>query len=200
MRNPIKLARRLGRKVSKASGLHPSQRFILLCHQRSGSNMFASMLDRHPAVKVYGQLYKNDPTFQGAIHQMGVPAFSGQLFDDLPASRERFDYLEDHPLEREYRNVRPFTETFFRRFGQRTLATRLGIKFHGGTLYRDEINSIFFDGQYKVILQYRKNLLAAAVSWYQARELNQWMRRTGDTVDQPPAQHGRGHPGLVRRQ
>ena len=183
MRNPLKLARRLGKKAGKASGLLPSRRFILLCHQRSGSNMFASMLDRHPAVRVYGQLYKDDPNFQSLIHRMGVPPFSGQLFDDQRASRERFDYLEDHPTEREYRNVRPFTETFFRRFDRHTPATRLGIKFHGGTLYRDEIRSIFFNGEYQVILQYRQNFLAAAVSWYQARELNQWMRRTGDTVE-----------------
>lgn len=186
MRNPLKIARRLGKRAGKASGLLPSRRFILLCHQRSGSNMFASMLDRHPAVEVYGQLYKDDPAFQAAVHRMGVPAFSGQLFDDQRESRERFDYLEDHPNEREYRNVLPFTETFFRRFDQNTLATRLGIKFHGGTLYQDEIGSVFFSGQYQVILQYRKNFLAAAVSWYQARELNQWMRRNGDQVEQPP--------------
>ena len=186
MRNPLKFARKLSKKVGKTSGLLPTQRFVLLCHQRSGSNMFASMLDRHPAVDVFGQLYKNDPGFQEAVRRLGVPAFSGKLFDDQLASRERFDYLEGHPMEREYRNVKPFTETFFRQFDKSTLATRLGIKLHGGTLYQDEIRSIFFNGQYKVILQYRKNFLAAAVSWYQARELNQWMRRTHDQVEKQP--------------
>lgn len=162
-----------------------TQRFVIMCHQRSGSNMFTSMLAQHPEVKFYGQLFKDDPIYRQKIERMGIMPFSGTLFDDEMESRNRFDYLEDHPTERETRNTAEFVEDCFQKFDQHTQGTCIGVKFHGGTLFREEIESVFLDGDYKVILLRRENLLVAAISWYQARELDQWRRDAKDKVAKP---------------
>ncbi|GAA0871250.1 hypothetical protein GCM10009117_03960 [Gangjinia marincola] len=157
--------------------------FALICHQRSGSNMLSSILNQHPKVDVFGQLFKDDENFQKKINAISPIPFKGNLFDDVIESRERFDELEISPELREERNTDEFLDVFYKNYCQKTAFTRLGIKFHGGTLYQDELERNFFNATRKIIILHRENLLAAAISWYQARELNQWMRRSNEKVE-----------------
>ncbi|WKN41785.1 Stf0 family sulfotransferase [Tunicatimonas pelagia] len=180
----MNLARTI-RKIGKKTGVLTTQRFVIMCHQRSGSNMFTSILDQHADIKFYGQLFKDDPQYRQKINRMGIIPFSGTLFDDEIGSRNRFDELEHQPNQRESRNTKAFVDDCFQRFNQHTQGTCIGVKFHGGTLFREEIESVFLNGNYKVILLRRENLLVAAISWYQARELDQWRRDAKDKVEKP---------------
>ncbi len=170
------------RKAAQKLGVVRAEKFAILCHQRSGSNMFCSMLTQHPQVDFFGQLFKDDPDFQNKIKSLGIPLYQGKPFDDGIESRERFDHLEHHPKKREPRNIATFVNQFYKKWEERTFAKRLGVKFHGGTLYRDEIEAAFLRNDFKIIVLHRENLLAAAVSWYQARELDQWRRDKTEKV------------------
>ena len=173
----------LGRRVGIVKA--PS-RFALLCHQRSGSNMLTSILNQHPQVIMRGQIFKDDPAYQLELRGIGMVPFTGQLFDDELASRQRFDELQESPAAREPRNTAATVESFYRGQGIHSTARTVGIKFHGGTLYDDEIEQVFLgDTPYRILLLHRQNLVAAGISWYQSRELNQWVARSGDRIQTP---------------
>lgn len=164
-------------------GLRAPRRFVLLCHQRSGSNMIMSSVRQHPAIAYYGQLYKDDPAHRRRVDALAGIPYTGQAFDDTIAQRQHFERLSRTPAARDpARNAAAFTKAFFHQAGRRGRQAYTGIKLHGGTLYPDEIGQLFLDGKTKVIIQHRENLLAAAISWYQARELGQWRRDGGEAV------------------
>ena len=166
-------------------GLFPTRRFALICHQRSGSNMLTSILNQHPEVIMRGQILKDDPDYQAQLREMGMVPFTGKLFDDGIEARRRFDRLQDRPAEREARNAAETVESFYHSQGFDSHRSVIGIKFHGGTLYRDEIEQIFLaDTPYDIILLHRDNLLAAGISWYQARKLDQWVSKS-DKIEKP---------------
>lgn len=171
-----RILRRL-RLYAKRAGLRgETQNFAVLCHQRSGSNMLTSIINQHPDIRLYGQLFKDDPDFRRRTDKMVGTAFTGQLFDDKLTTRDRFDLLEGNPGEREDRNTEAYLHRFFRSLDRFYPAVRLGFKFHGGTLYRDEIKKLVLDKGYRTIILHREDLFAAAVSWYQAREFDRWVR------------------------
>lgn len=147
-----------------------------------------SILNQHPDVILRGQIFKDDPDYQRQLQEeVGMLPFTGQLFDDEIESRQRFDRLQDDPAGREPRNAAAVAESFYRGQALRTTARQVGIKFHGGTLYDDEVRDIFLGQQpYDFIVLHRENLLAAGISWYQARTLNQWVKRPGDSDARPP--------------
>ena len=174
------------RRLAKRVGLRPADNFVLLCHQRSGSNMLMSAVSRHPGIAYYGQLYKDDPEHRRRMDQVARMVYTGAPFDDTLDQRARFErYEQDRSGRSPSRNTIAYTRRFFAEAHRRTAARYVGIKFHGGTLYHDEIARLFLDGEYRVIIQHRENLLAAAISWYQARELNQWRRNDGEPVITP---------------
>lgn len=172
-------------------GLIPYRRFALFCHQRSGSNMLTSILNQHPEVVMRGQIFKDDPEYQHELQTtLGMLPLRGQAFDDSMENRRRFDRLEKHPEEREARNFVAAGKSFYEGQARTTLAKTIGIKFHGGTLYEDEIEALFFDTdtEYEFVLLHRENLLEAGISWFQARELNLWVSRGNEKV-KPPSLH-----------
>ncbi|MGB7394934.1 MAG: sulfotransferase [Pricia sp.] len=169
-------------KVLYKSGLKKRDRFIIICHQRSGSNMMTGIMGNHRDVSFFGQVFKADAPWLKYLDSLGVMPFTGQLFDDDPEQRDRFDSLQDTPSERESRNTAEFVERYFETRSNEATGKYMGIKFHGGTLYTDEIHNIFLDKDYKVIMLHRENLLAAAVSWYRARTLDQWTSKSADDI------------------
>lgn len=170
------------RKIKKTLGYHPPEKFVIICHQRSGSNMLASMLDKHSEIQFLGQLFKSDNSWQKFLKQKNVIPFKGQLFDDQPETRDRFDYLQSKPQEREHRNTGEFITEYFAKREKEEKGKLVGIKFHGGTLYNDEIKDLILEKDYKVILLYRENLLASAISWYRARALDQWTSKSSSDI------------------
>lgn len=173
--NIMKIIRILKKKI----GLLKQERFVILCHQRSGSNMLTSILNKHPSIQLLSQIFKHDPDTHIKLQAHGVIPFQGFLFNDKIEDRNKFDILETKKNEREFRNTTKFVESFFEKYFKESLASCVGFKIHGGTLYSDEIESILLDGSYKIILLHRKNLLQAAISWYVAREKNLWTLRSG---------------------
>ncbi len=174
LRNTITSGRKLG--------FFPTRRFALICHQRSGSNMLTSVFNQHPEVIMRGQILRDDLEYQRQLQDMGMLPFTGQLFDDSIEGRQRFDALQEQPGEREPRNTAAVIESFYRSQGYDSHRSMIGIKFHGGTMYRDEIEEIFMgdDPYYTILLLHRENLLAAGISWYQARVLDQWVSKSPD--------------------
>ena len=158
------------------------KRFVIICHQRSGSNMLTSMMEKHSEVEFFGQLFKADESWQKFLSKKNVIPFSGQLFDDEPETRGRFDRWQDNPNEREKRNTEAFVEDYFEKRKNDATGKTIGIKFHGGTLYNDEITSLFIKKEYKIILLHRENLLASAISWYRARTLDQWASKSSEKI------------------
>ncbi|MEM1326910.1 MAG: sulfotransferase [Bacteroidota bacterium] len=169
---------------AKSKGWIPPKRFLLLCHQRSGSNMLTSILNQHSNIELYGQLFKDDADFQARTHRLGVTPFNGDYFDDEIVSRERFDGIEN-TNEQPKRNTATFVNEVFTTLGKKRCAHYIGIKVHGGTLFTSELNDIFLDGNYRILILHRQDRLAAAISWYQARALNQWMRTNDQQVKRP---------------
>ncbi|WP_116106030.1 sulfotransferase [Lewinella sp. IMCC34191] len=177
VRNTITSGRRMG--------FFPTRRFALICHQRSGSNMLTSILNQHPDVIMRGQILKDDPDYQAQLQEMGMVPFTGKLFDDGIEARRQFDRLQEQAGEREDRNARETVESFYHSQGFDSHRSVIGIKFHGGTLYRDEIEAIFLGTTpYDIILLHRENLLAAGISWYQARVLDQWVSKS-EKIEKP---------------
>lgn len=152
------------------------EKFFIMCHQRSGSNMFTSQLNGHPDVSHFGQLFKGKGDVIGKLKNMGVVEFEGVSFVDDNDERTRFDQLEKHPEKREKRNTKEFIDSFYKNYGKFAKTSRVGMKFHGGTMYQDEIEDILLNDDYKVIILYRENLVKAAISWYQARDTNKWVQ------------------------
>lgn len=174
------------KRAIRTTGLSSADRFVLLCHQRSGSNMMTSVLNQHPQVIMRGQLYKDDPDYQRELQTIGTVPFIGRHFDDEIEERLRFDRLQADKAAREPRNAREVAESFYKGQSASTTARTVGIKFHGGTLYDDEVEDIFFDNiPYDFILLRRENLVAAGISWCQARALNQWVAREPGDVKKP---------------
>ncbi|MGB3799897.1 MAG: hypothetical protein WA952_08760, partial [Lewinella sp.] len=100
-------------------------------------------------------------------------------------ARRQFDRQQDHPADREPRNAAETVESFYHTQGFDSHRSVIGIKFHGGTLYRDEIEGIFLgETPYDIILLHRRNLLAAGISWYQARVLDQWVSKS-EKIEKP---------------
>lgn len=148
--------------------------------------MMCSILNQHPDVIIRGQILKDDPEYQRELQAMGMLPFTGKLFDDEVDSRRQFDRLETAVGEREPRNAGPVIESFYRGQSLDSHRSVVGFKFHGGTLYRDEIEEILLGEQpYTLMMLHRSNLLAAGISWYQARQLNQWVSRSSE-VRKPP--------------
>lgn len=150
--------------------------------------MLTSVMNQHPEVIMRGQIFKDDPAYQRELESIGKLPFEGRLFDDGVDSRERFDSLRDRPAEREKRNAALVADSFFMAQQLHTLrAKAVGIKLHGGTLYPDEIEDAFLGGMdYRFIILRRENLLAAAISWYQARTTERWVARPGEKVTRLP--------------
>ncbi len=176
------LVTKIKRKVLRGGrklGLYPARRFVLLCHQRSGSNMLTSIMNQHPQVIMRGQLFKDDPDYRKSLAKIGTASFQGSLFDDKIESRERFDRLEEDPAGREARNTEEVITSFYSGQERHSMAKSVGIKLHGGTLYRDELSQLLIQGnRYHFLLLHRENLLEAAISWYQARTLNRWVDKS----------------------
>ena len=171
------------KRNGKRFGLYPKDRFALICHQRSGSNMLGSIIGNHPDVVYYGQLYKDTPDHRKRLDALAGMKLPIEPLGNSMEQRDRF-YQADGPQTPD-RGAGKYTEQFFERAHARRPERYVGIKFHGATLYESEIRDLYMGGRSKVILLHRKNLLAAAISWYQAREIDQWRRNKDEKVEQP---------------
>ena len=149
-----------------------------------------SIFNQHPQVIMRGQIFKDDPAYRAQLEAIGTAPFTGQLFDDAIDTRKRFDRLEEQPGQREARNAAEVVETFYHSQEVHTYDRKaVGIKLHGGTLFTDELEAAFFGKQpYTFMVLHRENLLAASISWYQARANNAWVARTAEEVKRAPTE------------
>lgn len=163
-------------RAKKRIGLIKPKRIIIFCLQRSGSNMFTSILNQHREVFFAGQIFKGNPSFQNNLHNNGVIPFNGVLFDDSHECREKFNLNSRNETELKKRNTKEFVESVYRSFEKLRFESRIIAKLHGNTIYPNEIKEIFLEkNDYKVIILTRRNLLQNAISWYQARQQNKWV-------------------------
>jgi LPS sulfotransferase NodH len=130
-------------------------RFIILGHARTGSNLLAASLDRHPDVTVYGELFHDVE-----LKRSRWPTPAGFLCDgDDPVA-----FLE--------------SSVFLATSGARAVGFRLFYD-HGRRIARGEAlwEHLVADDAVRVIHLWRSNLLESYVSRLVARRTGQWLRR-----------------------
>ncbi|MEO2017151.1 MAG: hypothetical protein ABGZ53_22580 [Fuerstiella sp.] len=165
--------------IDRSSMMSKLNRFVLLCHQRSGSNALSTVLHQHPDIAIFGQLFKDHPTSRPALRSLGLPMFKRcPTYNYLTNSRcETGTALAELRLRlyRRSSDVRDYVDCFYERFHAKTGNPVVGYKLHAHQLSNEDFETALTERTDKVILLHRRNLLAAAVSWCVAVHTSQWV-------------------------
>ncbi len=158
------------------------KRFVLLCHQRSGSNALDSLFDHHHAIDLYGQLFNDSVEY--ARHNRTVlemPLFRrhpevARHYGLHPPFKARMDLAKAKFAPREH-DLGRYMNAFWNRHEGRSAVAAHGFKLHDYQLEDDDLSELFEAHVDCAILLWRRNLLKAAVSWAYAVKTGIWVRR-----------------------
>jgi len=168
-------------------------RFVLLCHQRSGSNALAAVLNDDPRVFLYGQLFSHFVEYYRRNARLGYGSFrvhpeAMRHFGRKPPVRYRLERLAlaAMPVERD---LDRFLARFWSRPACRPSEDRpigaAGFKLHDYQLGDDDLARLATAHVDGVVMLRRRNLLKAAVSWAYAIKTDVWSRRGAATGPAP---------------
>ena len=166
-------------------------RFVLLCHQRSGSNALDAWLGAHPRVGLYGQLFNDTSEYRrNNAADLGLPLFrshprSARHFGLRPPLGARLDRARNRLARRE-RDLDAYLRAFGERFGRDEDWLASGFKLHDHQLVDDDLDRLLERHVDRVLLLSRRNLLKAAVSWAYAVRTRVWASRPVDHAAAPP--------------
>ena len=163
-------------------------RFVLLCHQRSGSNALGSLLGQTEGVRLYGQLFNGSREY-ARYHRadLGLPPFRAhpralRHFGPRPRLRHRWDALARWgPTATD---LSAHLGAFWDRFAQDG-DRAVGFKLHDFQLTDADLARLLAEHVDRVLLLHRENLLRAAVSWAVALRTDVWVRKEA-TASRPP--------------
>jgi len=140
--------------------------------------MLTGLLNQHPDIKSYGQIFKDNDTVREDMKRMGVNPYNGLMFDGTIEQRQLFDRLEASPKKRAAEeDPSIYVENFFRVYERLMNCKYVGAKIHGGSIFIEKLTEVLRTRKYRVILLHRENLLRAAVSWYVAKTTDHWVAR-----------------------
>ncbi len=177
---------------SDTTGVHaPARRFrfVLLCHQRSGSNALSSMLNADPRIALYGQLFNHFYGYWRRNRRMGLTRYKAhpaamQHFGQKPPLRPR--------LERAFVSMTPrqielgaFMDQFWRRYKTDQTLDAVGFKLHDLQVSDRDLADLATNHADGVVVLWRRNLLKAAVSWGYAVKTDVWTRKSSSGGQQP---------------
>lgn len=176
------------RGPAPAAGLRPF-RFALLCHQRSGSNALAGMLEREETVDLYGQLFNPFLEYGWRNVRHGFGRYRPHPephahFGRRPLARYRIERAATSlfPCERD---LGAFMARFYERRSAPSLAA-LGFKLHDYQLVHADLAELVGEHVDGTVMLWRRNRLKAAVSWAYAVKTDVWSRNRG-AIRQKPA-------------
>ena len=163
--------------------MYPARRqFVLLCHQRSGSNALDSWLSAHPRAGLYGQLFNDTSEYRrNNAADLGLPLFrshpeSLRHFGLRPPLGARLDRLRNVAARREH-DLDAYLAAFRERFGRHENWLAAGFKLHDHQLVDADLERLLERHVDAVVLLSRRNLLKAAVSWAYAVRTRVWASR-----------------------
>jgi len=136
----------------------PYRRFIILSGPRTGSNLLAELLNSHPDVRCFRELFNTEPTID-----YGVAGYDGRNAADIA--------LRAHAAP-SFLAKRVFSSPD-------TGAKAIGFKFHyQHSLFHEGITeALAADGELRIVHLSRRNLLRQYVSHCTAERTDEWTRR-----------------------
>ena len=146
--------------------------FVILTHQRSGSNMLVSMLDSHPEIKCFGELMRITPEWMKQKGYRGALRVLEKVPEHYKEARYRFDYPEA--------------------FVQEAFATAPNRSFYGFKLHINQhteyMKRLIHDPKWKIVILQRENKLAQFSSSKIAEITGQGNAPKGTKIKQATAQ------------
>ena len=136
----------------------PYRRFIVLSGPRTGSNLLAELLDSHPDVRCFGELFNNEPVIDYRVH-----GYDGRNASDIALrARDPAALI----AQRVFVSVAGAVEA-------------IGFKFHYGHpfFYGGVVEALSADSNLKIVHLRRTNLLRQYVSQVIAEQTGAWMQR-----------------------
>jgi LPS sulfotransferase NodH len=136
----------------------PYQRFIILSGPRTGSNLLAELLNSHPDIRCFRELFNTDPAID-----YGVEGYDGNNASDV-ALRAR--------APASFLATRVFTPI-------ETRAKAIGFKFHYQHSFFHEgiTEAVTADADLRIVHLSRRNLFRQYVSHSLAERTDEWTRR-----------------------
>lgn len=159
-----------------------ARRFVLLCHQRSGSNALSAILNDDPRVHLYGQLFNHFLEYRLRNARYRLSAYRThpealRHFGQRPPLRPRLERAVLGALPTE-RDLGRFVGNFWKRTARHaTEAAALGFKLHDYQVSDADLAALARDHADATVMLWRRNLLKAAVSWAYAIRTDVWSSR-----------------------
>lgn len=165
----------------KEQDRHRQTRFVLLCHQRSGSNALSAILNDDPRIGLYGQLFNPflEYRIRNARNRFGAFAPHPQAirhFGLRPPLRPRLERSMLAPLPVS-RDLGRFVDGFWARGADAGRGTARGFKLHDYQVSDADLATLAAGHADAVVMLWRRNLLKAAVSWGYAIRTDLWSSR-----------------------
>jgi len=158
------------------------QRFLLLFHPRSGSNLITTALADHPAVVMYNELFHHIEVVRRDIRLPGEGAGPCSRTDYYHDGRDPVAFLQEQLYGRDFppdKTAAGFKLSYFQMRSQANrgfcelLGAPAGLANEGE--HEDRLwNWLGADREIRVISVYRRSLLQALVSSLNAVKSNQW--------------------------
>lgn len=169
-------------------------RFVLLCHQRSGSNALSAILNDDSRIHLYGQLFNPFAEYRIRNSRNRFGAYAPhpealQHFGLKPPLRPRLEraLLSPFPV---HRDLGRFVGNFWARNAASNggaTPSALGFKLHDYQVTDADLTALAAKHADGVVMLWRRNLLKAAVSWGYAIKTDIWSSRKAAAG--PPPTH-----------
>lgn len=156
-------------------------RFQLLCHQRSGSNALAAILNADDRVHLYGQLFNPFWGYWRRHRRLGLTRYQAHSeallhFGPNPPLRHKIERAAVAMTPRTT-DLEPFMDTFWKNWGGVRQWEALGYKIHDYQVTDSDLAALATKHVDGTIMLWRKNRLKAAVSWAYAMKTDVWSRK-----------------------
>jgi LPS sulfotransferase NodH len=141
------------------------QKFVILTRARTGSNFLVSLLQSHPQIRAFEELF---PKLETKIH-WGYPNY--------PRSAQILNIREEEPL-------RFLEDIVFREFPKAVSAVGFKLFYYQaqGSNKQQVWDYLRQNRDIKIIHLKRKNLLQVCLSYYLAKTTNQWILKQGSQL------------------
>jgi hypothetical protein len=171
-----------------------TQRFLLLFHPRSGSNLIATTLAAHPSIVMYGELFNHLEAARRDVRQIGGPVGPSAQTDYLRDGGDPVAFLQQQLFQRSFPPEKTavgfkLSHHHLRQADTVELCRLIGGNAGTGLLATpaEEVrfwNWLGADREIRIISLYRQRLLETMVSLLIAVKTQQWLLPVGGRRDE----------------